>query len=308
MKNTAVKVLAPKRVIETFTNMKTALERIDSEVKLHHYKIRNYQPNITFKVERGNYILKTAESGAELEECLKLRFEVFHKEFMNKKRNIGIDIDKMDYICDHLAIIDKKSNRVIGTYRLNSSKFTDSFYSTSEFNLVEILKLEGTKLELGRACIDKDHRNGVVITMLWRGISEYITQTDTRYMFGCASVKTMEPLEIGLVTKFLNDEGYTTGEYGVSPTRKYKVKQLTTVLDYIEKNPFEYDRETVQKLIPALFKSYMKAGAKLCGEPALDRDFHCIDFLTLMDVGRMNAAHKAKYLKPDDAAPAKLTD
>ncbi len=303
MKNSAVKALAPKRVIETFSKMKTGWERLDSEMKLHHYKIRNYKPNISFIVERGNYILKTAESGAELEECLKLRFEVFHKEFMNKKRTVGIDIDKMDYICDHLVIVDKKTSRVIGTYRLNSSKFTDSFYSTSEFNLDEILKLEGTKLELGRACIDKDHRNGVVITMLWRGISEYIQRTETRYMFGCASVKTMESLEIGLVTKYLTDQGYTTNEYGVNPTRKYKVKQLATVLDYIEKNPFEYNQEEVGKLIPALFKSYMKAGAKLCGEPALDRDFHCIDFLTLLDLGKLNPAHKAKYLK-DEAAPA----
>jgi putative hemolysin len=291
------RVLTPSRVLQKIGSMKTALEKFDSEVRLHHYKIRAFEPNITFQFERGNYIVKTAENGAELEACLKLRFEVFHREYMNKKRTIGVDIDKLDYDCDHLTILDKRENRVIGTYRLNSSLFTDTFYSTGEFQMERLLEMEGNKLELGRACIDKDHRNGVVIALLWRGMIEYISRTNTQLLFGCSSVKTMEPLEIGLITKYLIDEGHLTTEGSVTPTRKYKVKQLAPVLEYLESNPFEYNKEETGAKIPSLFRSYLRAGAKIYGEPALDRDFHCADFLTVLKMEELTALYKGKYQK-----------
>lgn len=281
--------------IKNIGRVKTAFEKIDSEMKLQAYKIRNFTPNVEFMFERSNYIVKTASNGVELEECLKLRYNVFHKEYRNKKRTIGVDIDKIDTLCDHLVIYDKRSERIVGTYRLNCSKFTDVFYSTSEFQMEHLLALPGTKLELGRACIDKEHRNGVIITLLWRGIAEYIRLTETKTLFGCGSIKTMDPLEVGLITKYLSDEGFSSPELGVSPTKKYTMKQLPGVLEYIEANPFVYNKDEVKKLVPALLQSYFKVGAKLAVEPALDREYNCIDFLTVLNVDDMHSSYKEKY-------------
>lgn len=282
-------------MLEAARAFKTALEKIDSEVKLHHYKVRNYKPNVSFEFERGHYVVKTVQNGTELEECLKLRYDVFHREYRNKKRTIGVDVDKLDYTCDHLMIFDKDANKIIGTYRLNSSLFTDTFYSAAEFNIDQILALSGNKLELGRACINRDHRNGVIIALLWRGVAEYIQRTETKILFGCASVKTMEPLEIGLLTKYMSEEGLCDYEIQAPPTRKYKVKQLTRVLEYLETHPFEYDKDEVKQLIPALFNAYVKAGVKVAAEPAIDRDYNCIDFLTILRVDEMSSAFKGKY-------------
>lgn len=283
------------RVMEKMRSVKTAFERFDSERKLHQYNVRNFEPNVTFMFERGHYIVKTATNGTELEECLKLRFNVFHKEYMKKRRTVGVDIDKLDYLCDHLVIFDKRTQKTIGTYRLNSSMHTDTFYSAGEFDLGKILEIEGNKLELGRACIDREYRSGVVIALLWRGIAEYISLTNTKVLFGCGSIKTMEPLEIGLVTKHLNDSGSLTFDYGVAPTKKYRVKQLNQVLEYIDAHPFAYNKEEVAALIPALFMSYLKMGAKLCGEPALDREFHCIDFLTMVKMEELEPSIREKF-------------
>lgn len=289
------KALKPSRVLRKISSLRTALERLDSERKLHQYNVRGFKPNVSFSFERGHFIVKTAENGAELEECLKLRFDVFHKEYMNKKRTCGVDIDKLDYICDHLVIFDKRAQKTIGTYRLNSSLFTDTFYSAGEFDLGSILAIKGNKLELGRACIDRDYRTGAVIALLWRGIAEYIQRTDTKILFGCSSIKTMEPLEIGRLTKYLVDTGALTFEYDACPTKKYRVKTLSRALEYIDANPFEYRRSEVEEMIPALFQSYLKMGAKLCGEPAIDREFHCIDFLTLVRIDEMSPAIKEKF-------------
>ena len=275
--------------------VRRAFEKADAEIKLHHYKVRNFTPNLRLELERGDFIVKTAENGAELEACLKLRYEVFHKEYRHKTREIGIDVDRLDYICDHLMIVDRRQNRVIGTYRLNSSLFSRDFYSESEFQMSRVLNLSGTKLELGRACIDRSHRTGVVIALLWRGIAEYMRRSEAAMLFGCSSIKTMDPMEIAMITKYLSDRGHLTHDLDVRPTRKYEVRQLPHLLDYLASHPEAYDENRAQELLPPLFKSYLKMGAKLCGAPALDRDYFCIDYLTLIKTDQFNDKMKEKY-------------
>jgi putative hemolysin len=36
--------------------------------------------------------------------------------------------------------------------------------------------------------------------------------------------------------------------------------------------------------VPKLLRAYLSLGAKICGPPALDREFKTIDFLTLLDL------------------------
>jgi putative hemolysin len=36
--------------------------------------------------------------------------------------------------------------------------------------------------------------------------------------------------------------------------------------------------------LPKLLRAYLSLGAKICGPPAIDRDFKTIDFLTLIDL------------------------
>jgi putative hemolysin len=35
---------------------------------------------------------------------------------------------------------------------------------------------------------------------------------------------------------------------------------------------------------PRLFRAYLEVSARLCGPPAIDREFKTIDFLTLIDL------------------------
>lgn len=286
---------AAARVMGRIGTVKQAFENIDAELKLHHYKVREFEPKIRLGFTKGHFTVKTVDAPEELEAALRLRFTIFHKEYMQKRRSSGVDVDKLDFVCDHLIIRDDRSGEIVGTYRLNSSTYSDTFYSSGEFEIDELLAQPGNKLELGRACISKDYRTGVVIALLWRGISEYMLQTKTDIMFGCASVKTIEPLEIGLVMYHLMQKNVVCFDYGVTPTRKYKVKSLKKVLDYIEKNPYEYNEEAVAKMVPSLFQSYIKMGIKVYGEPALDRDFHCIDFLVVMKTAEMLGSYKRRY-------------
>lgn len=282
-------------VVRRIGTVKEALQTMDAKVKLHRFKIKSFEPKIRISVEKGGFTVKTVDTGEELAEVLRLRFDVFNKEYMQRNRTIGVDVDKLDFICDHLVIRDNRVGKIVGTYRLNSSTFSDRFYTSGEFHFDQIKKMPGNILELGRAAIAKEYRTGVVIALLWRGISEYMMKTNTDILLGCASVKTTEPLQIGLVTYHLERMGVLKYDLDVQPTRKYKVADLKKVLQYIEKNPFEYDASKIEEMVPALFQSYIKMGFKAYGEPAIDRDFNCIDYLIMMRLDEMEDSYKRRY-------------
>ena len=50
-------------MLKTIGTVKSVFEKIDSDMKLHHYKIRNFEPNVSFRFERGHFVVKTAENG-----------------------------------------------------------------------------------------------------------------------------------------------------------------------------------------------------------------------------------------------------
>jgi len=58
--------------------------------------------------------------------------------------------------------------------------------------------------------------------------------------------------------------------------------------------PLEHLAEEPPK-IPKLLRAYLSIGAKICGPPALDRQFKTIDFLTLLDLRAMPALVRARF-------------
>ncbi len=48
--------------------------------------------------------------------------------------------------------------------------------------------------------------------------------------------------------------------------------------------------------IPKLLRAYLAVGAKICGPPALDREFRTIDFLTLVDLQGLTPAARERFL------------
>jgi putative hemolysin len=48
---------------------------------------------------------------------------------------------------------------------------------------------------------------------------------------------------------------------------------------------------------PKLLRTYLSIGAKICGPPAIDREFGTIDFLTLLDLHALPAIVRAHFLK-----------
>ncbi len=264
--------------------------------KIIEKKIQSYRPFYEIFFENNRYILKTVSNGRELRDVLRLRHEIYYRELLKKEHFLNIDVDKFDFRCDHLAVIDKKSGQISGTYRLNSSLFNDKYYSSTEFHLKNIEQLEEVKLEIGRACVHPDFRNAITISMLFKGVFRYMLATQTRWLFGCSSIKTTDPLEAAILYKYFHKKGYKMLPDIVKPKKTHKIPDFNRYLEkYIFNEPENGIEQNIDKILPPLLKFYMKAGSKICGEPAIDRDFRCIDFLTLLDINEVNEKLQRKF-------------
>lgn len=268
---------------------------IGSIFQLRINRMHKFKPKIEVYTEVGSFILKTAISGAELKEALELRYQVFHREMIGKSKTKGIDVDSYDFLCDHLIIIDKRSSQIVGTYRLNFSATAKDFYSAREFDLTNIMVNPGAKLELGRACIHKDFRRGIVISLLWRGIAEYMSQSGAQLLFGCASIKTENPRQAALLYKYFQNNNRIIPDFATAPTTNYLMPKLDLWIQYLKNPMTKTELNEVEDLLPPLCRAYLKMGAFIGGEPAWDEEFKCIDFLTILHREDLNRALWKKY-------------
>src|SRR6059058_2633080 len=78
--------------------------------------LREFRPKVAYSMQRGNLLVKTAETVDELEEVLKLRHDVFHAELLGRRLPFGLEFDRFDAGADHLMVIDRRIGRIVGTY------------------------------------------------------------------------------------------------------------------------------------------------------------------------------------------------
>lgn len=261
--------------------MMALVDQIKHSTQLRWNRVHKFKAKINLNIEVGPYLIKTAETPTELIESFRLRHEVFNQEFRGIE-GAGLDFDKFDFHFDHLIIVHRDLNRIIGTYRLNCSTFSKECYTAQEFDL-SILRLQsGPFLELGRACIQKNFRKGSVISLLWRRIAEYMKLSGASILFGCSSIKINEPREAALVYRYLSEQNLVTHNYLCQPTKNFRMKAFDAWYAYFGKELSEMQTREAEELVPPLLKSYLKLGAKIACEPAFDEDFDCVDLLTIL--------------------------
>jgi len=252
-------------------------------------RVRGFQPKMFIKFETDDFIVKTAEHQSEFMRVLELRHEVFIREWQGRELPSGLDLEPYDFVGDHILIINKKLDMVVGTYRVLCSEFCDRFYSQDEFYMGAFLMRPGTKLELGRACIHADFRDGNTIDLLWKGLARYIEATRSQYLFGCTSIKTVNQQKIESLIGDLQAGENWSDEFCIRATSHYQFKGLNFLAPQIEEGFRARD------WVPPLLRSYLHAGAKVYGEPALDRQFACVDMLTVLDMRNLTKRFQARY-------------
>jgi len=240
------------------------------------------------KIRQGSYQLRLASTEADRVAAFRLRFLVFNLELnegLECAYVTGQDTDEFDGICDHLIVEHAGTGKIVGTYRLQTgvtASLNAGFYGEREFDFSPYKQLGNSVIEQGRACVHRDHRSSEVLSLLWRGIAQYAINHGGRYLIGCSSLTSQ-------------DSAHGTGVYGAM--REHLVEpRLRTTPQPAFAMPLTSSENASDK-IPKLLRAYLAVGARICGPPAIDREFKTIDFLTLIDLETLHPRVHARFLR-----------
>lgn len=231
----------------------------------------------------GNYRFAFARTHVDVLDVLRLRHAVFADELgqgLAANAGLGLDVDRFDAWFHHVLVRHAATGAPVGCYRLQTRAQADAsgvgWYAASEFDLSTLGDdfLDGA-VEIGRACIHPDHRNGEALLQLWAGLAAYARHNGKRHLFGCSSIPGNDVATAWLACRDLERRGAFHPTLRVRPVDACRMDLAG-------------DRwTTTEGRLPPLLASYLRLGACVLGEPAIDRDFGTIDFLTSIDLATM---------------------
>ncbi|KUI18789.1 phosphohistidine phosphatase [Mycobacterium sp. GA-1285] len=248
------------------------------------------------------YTLLLTTDETLVEAAQRLRHEVFTAEpGFTLRAADGVDADRFDQHCDHLLVREDVTGELVGCYRMlppAGALAAGNLYSATEFDVRALDPLRPGLVEMGRAAVRADHRNGAVVLLMWAGILAYLDRCGYDYVTGCVSVPVQGP------------DGYAPGAQirGVRDfvRRRHAAPALYTVHPY---RPVTIDGRVLDDIdpperlaVPPLMRGYLRLGAQVCGEPAHDTDFGVGDFPALLDKRRADMRYLRRLRSVEAAA------
>ena len=237
-------------------------------------------------LNRDHFILKIAETEAELAAAQRLRYRVFVEEMGARPAYdaaAGHETDAFDPYFDHLVLQDSRiadeRENVVGVYRLmqgDTSAAGPGFYSAGEYDLSKISASSRRVVELGRSCVDAAYRGGLALHLLWQGVADYVIKHDIELLFGVASFTGTNPQMYADALSFLHSNHLAPAPLRVSARAEGAVSMALKSVD-------EIDRPKAVRQIPTLIKSYLRLGGFIGDGAYLDRDFNTLDVCVILD-------------------------
>lgn len=234
------------------------------------------------------YSISVSTAPALIREAQRLRHHVFTTEpgFRMPARADGLDADEFDAWCEHLVVREDVSGEVVGCYRMlppDAAARAGRLYTAGEFDVASLDPIRGGLVEMGRACVRADHRNGAVLAMMWAGIFRYTWLAGYRYATGCVSV----PMDVGAGAPRGADvrgiRDLCLSRHAADP--RFRMTPHVPVPGIDDLDPVERPR------IPPLLQGYLRIGARVCGEPAYDPEFDVADFPIIVDTESLNTRY-----------------
>lgn len=252
------------------------------------------------RADPAHFEIRLARSEEDLRAAHRLRYRVFVEELGGTgplvDHDARLERDEFDGVVDHLCLIDTRRDpraldHVVGVYRLLRSDVAAGFgrfYCDAEYDLAPLRASGRPALELGRSCVDPDHRGGAAMFLMWNALADYVLDHGIQILFGVASFHGTDPRELAPSLSWLHHHHLAPQD--LRPRARAGGFQR---MDLIA--PDRLDRRAAMVAMPALIKAYLRLGG-MVGEGAfIDRAFNTTDVFLLMDTSAMSAKHKQFY-------------
>lgn len=238
----------------------------------------------------GNIQTRLARTKEEVLSALRLRYlELILVYNSNNTNPTGLDYDPIDDVCDHLIAIDTDVNEIIGTYRLIRKEHVDAFITESEYDLSKLKS--HNLLEISRAVVKPQYRDGSAIQLLWKSIITYAKAYKSDYMIGTASFYGQDPMEYAASFTYLHHHHLSE-----EPIR-CKALAPSYPLELIPEH--EFDMMQAKRNLPPLIKGYLRLGCSIGDGIFMDASFNSLDVLIVLEIKTINPRYLKRFLGVD---------
>lgn len=251
------------------------------------------------QIDLSRYFVKIASTEEERAAARRLRYRVFVEEMGAKPRaeeaSLKEEWDRFDDYFENLILVDRPASDrsgsvdVVGVYRLMTDDVARNgigFYGSGEYDLSLIENSGRKSVELGRSCVDRKHRGGAGMHLMWNGLAEYVLERNIEILFGVASFHGTDPEPIAQALTYLHHNHLASPDLRVKAAQAHYLGMELLPADAV-------DRATAMKQIPALIKAYLRLGGAVGEGAFVDLGFNTIDVCVIMDTTTM----KDRYLQ-----------
>lgn len=235
----------------------------------------------------ARFAVSEACKSADIEDAQRLRWQVFVEEqgASPAPGEAGVEADRFDPYCRHLIVRDLEIGAVVGTYRVltaDQARRLGGFYTEQEFDLCGLDEHRPQIAEIGRSCVHRDYRSGVVISLLWAGLAGIILNSEARFVIGCASISMSDGgREAANIYRKLASDHLSSPSYRMVPL-----------------NPLDLDSHAIDPNAkpPPLIKGYLRAGAEIAGPPSVDMGFGTADVPIILTLDRLAPRYARHFI------------
>ena len=214
--------------------------------------------------------LAVTRDPAEIRAALALRHAVFVGEMGAQG---GADADAFDAACDHLVLRDAARPKagIVATLRVAGG----TAYTAQEFDLSRLHATGRRLAETGRACLHSDYRGGIAGLILFRGLLDVLHARGVGVVVGTASLPGADPDRHMPALRRLRQEA-------LAPPDIRPVAHGTGAIAVSGEAPRGAMRD-----VPALIKTYLRAGAWVGDGAYVDAAFNTVDVCMILDLARV---------------------
>ncbi|WP_281825600.1 GNAT family N-acetyltransferase [Jannaschia rubra] len=181
--------------------------------------------------------------------------------------------DAFDDACDHLILHDpaRADLGVVATLRIADG----ADLTAREFDL-SVLERQGLRLaEPGRVCLHPDYRGGTAGFILFKGMLDVLRARKVDFAVGAASFPGADPVRHMPALRRLRQEA-------LAPPNLRPVARGPGAIAVTGEAP-----RAAMGEVPALVKSYLRAGAWVGDGAYVDRAFNTVDVCMVLDLARV---------------------
>lgn len=254
------------------------------------------------KATEPQFVLRFAESEADIRAAQRLRYRVFVEELGSDGEMVdhdaGLERDAFDPYYRHLMLLDPSRSddpldQCVGVYRLLSGSDAvrlGRFYTDDEYDLTPLVTSGKRLLELGRSCVAAEYRGGTALYRMWSGLARYVLTEGFDVLFGVASFHGTDVARLAPALSLLHHRHLAPDDLRVR-AKGHPFQSMDLVPED------DIDRVAAMRDIPALIKAYLRMGGTVGEGAFVDHAFNTTDVCLILDTAQIPPKQKELYSK-----------